>query len=258
MYRIITLIFSLLITWTSFGQVSSLQRLEVKLDNDFLYVVKPTDYYYTNGLEISFVHPDLRFNPLSYMLIRFSNPEHVQAYGLRLEQQIFTPIRKHELELQPGDRPFASTLTLESVAISTNPDARVQIQSGIQLGVMGPIAAGRQVQNGIHGVLEGSGIVEGWVNEVNNAVVVNYNITFRKGLFQTPWIRSEAGARLRMGTLYTDLTPTFTIESGILRDPFLEFQSRLERKGSSGYWRYDWAAVCWVRCYPERRDVPTG
>ncbi len=191
--------------------------------NDFLYLLDPSDHYYTNGLDVEYIHPALEKNPLGALLLRPANGFR-QRYGLRLRQDIFTPIRKDTLALLINDRPFASALTLESSAYSVRAGSGTRLESSLMLGVVGKAGGGRAVQNGIHGLLENSEGVEGWVNEIRTGLVVNYNLEVRQRLWSADWTWAELALAGRLGSLYTDLSPSATIAFGLVRDPYLGFQ----------------------------------
>lgn len=193
--------------------------LSLQWSNDLLYLPDQTDQYYTNGVNLDLSFPGLANFPLRAVLLR--GPERFRKqYGLRVVQDIFTPVNKDTLALLFDDRPFASYLTGSLYARSSDPVRRLQLRSELQLGVLGRFAGGAATQNFIHAVSPGSEAVAGWDNEVNPDLVLNYNIAIEKGLLQFPFLEADLTLAARAGTLHTDLKPSARIRLGLFDDVF--------------------------------------
>ena len=193
--------------------------LSLQWSNDILYLPNQTDYYFTNGMNLEFSVPAFSNNPLNYTLLNAGSGANT-VYMLGLTQDIFTPVMKDTIALLLNDRPFASYLTLQSSAISTDPVRSFRIRSEWQLGIMGGPAGGAATQNLIHKIMPASLEVVGWVNQVRTDAVINYNVTIEKGLLQARYFQSWVGADARIGTLYTDMTPGVYFRLGIFDDYF--------------------------------------
>lgn len=187
--------------------------------NDFFYLPAPTDHYYTNGLQLDLALPAFDRNPLNASLLHAGQGAR-QTAGLKLTQDMFTPVRKDTLAVFNDDRPFASVLTLHGYRHSTHPERRLAVTAEWQLGVLGPAAGGGRTQNFIHALTPHSREVVGWRNEVRTDIVLNYNVNLEKGLVYTRYLQAWLGAAARLGTLYTDLTPGLYLQAGLFEDRF--------------------------------------
>ena len=80
--------------------------VRLSYDNDFF---EATDRYYTQGIQLTVIHPIIKYSPLSYALIRL-NKNAANYYGLQFEQDCFTPRSIRYDSIPFGERPFASCL----------------------------------------------------------------------------------------------------------------------------------------------------
>ncbi len=184
-------------------------------DNDFFTA---RDQNYTQGYSFEVAHPTLKKNPLNYLL--FKNESSQRLYGLSLEHIGFTPGNIASSEIQQGDRPFASAIMLKSFLVNTNINNKSRLSSSLSLGVIGPIAFGEWMQQSIHKAT-GNIIPEGWPNQIQNDVVINYEVAHEKQLYRYKNIfalRSNALARL--GTLHTGAQFGVNMSVGIINNPF--------------------------------------
>ncbi len=168
----------------------------ISFDND---IFDNTDYYYTNGLSFEVVHPLLQLSPLSQALLPLSRKS-INYYGIRLVQNIYTPIDPENNNIQYGDRPFASYLYISHEKISTEPERGIKLTSSLDLGIIGPDAFGGVVQGTIH---EKDPV--GWAYQISNDVVINYNAEFKKRLLYGRMIEAGTSAAAQAGTLYDNL-----------------------------------------------------
>jgi hypothetical protein len=185
-----------------------------------------TDEHYTNGFKISFLSTDLAtftadpvppvVQHLARALGQLVPPGHDYKLGLSLGQNIYTPINTSTPFYQPNDRPYAAWL-YAGVAFQVYAPPRV-FASGVRsmgrldtveitLGMVGPGALGRQVQNNFHHLI-GAAPANGWANQIHNEPGLNlvYDRTYR---FATPGARDGAGgdflphAGFSLGNIFT-------------------------------------------------------
>jgi lipid A 3-O-deacylase len=166
-----------------------------------------TDRRYTNGLKISGLTANLRSfesphlpGPVRWLaqrLSRFVQRDEVPKVGLSLGQNIYTPENTETTAPQPGDRPYAAWLytgvSFHNYRPSINAygDRRIPRLDilEINLGVVGPWALGRQIQNGFHDLI-GVEHAEGWDNQLKNEPGLNL-IFERKWRFRTGDLESD-------------------------------------------------------------------
>ena len=143
--------------------------LTIQWENDAASTLKGTsDQYYTNGLRIGWTSPpDTLPQPVADMNT-FLLGKGMQRIHWGLQQSIFTPRDTQSSQRLPHDRPYAGVLLTTVNLISDTDDTRSVF--GIQAGVLGPGAMGRQVQNGFHAIT-GDHKNRGWHNQLKSVPV---------------------------------------------------------------------------------------
>lgn len=170
-----------------------------------------TDQHYTNGFKISALSADLTnftsdpvpvvVQQVARMLNRLVPPGRECKLGLALGQNIYTPVNTSTTALQPNDRPYAAWL-YGSAAFQVFQPARVFATGWrgvarldtleVSVGLVGPGALGRQVQNNFHDLI-GVAQANGWHNQIHNEPGLALALE-RKWRFSTPRARSGWGA----------------------------------------------------------------
>lgn len=185
-----------------FGSVS------IYTENDKYFA--GTDRHYTNGFKLSALSTDLRsfrdrdvpglLRTVARQVDGFIEPERQPKIGLALGQNIYTPTDTQATELQLDDRPYAAWLYLGASFHNYRParrrstgawsPARVDVFE-VNLGVVGPAALGRQVQNLVHELIDVE-TAKGWDNQLHNEPGLNL-------IYETKWRSSTGGARMGWG-----------------------------------------------------------
>ncbi len=167
--------------------------LKLHFDND---IFNNTDYYYTNGAQISLVTPMANQSPLNLIFPKSRN-NHLDLKGFSITQNIYTPTNPDVSEVMTGDRPFSSYLTIGQFRESYDLTRRISFKSSLDMGVMGPAAMGDYVQSSIHEINP-----VGWRNQIQNDFVLNYHLQVEKGLISNPAFELNVMAKMDVGTLY--------------------------------------------------------
>ncbi len=143
--------------------------LTLQWENDVVSTLKGTsDQYYTNGLKIGWTSPtDSLPKPIAD-INKFLLGKGMQRIHWGLQQSIFTPSNTQARIRLLHDRPYAGILLTTVNLISDTDHTRSVF--GIQAGVLGPGALGRQVQNGFHSII-GDHNNHGWHNQLKNIPV---------------------------------------------------------------------------------------
>ena len=141
--------------------------ITIHLENDS---TRPgSDNYYTSGERIAYTSPTgLVPRPLAslgHMLLGDGQ----QRFAVELSQNIFTPLNDKAANPPLNDRPYAAVLMGTVSLIQDTETTRTALALG--LGVIGPAALGREVQNGFHGLI-GQGNVGGWGTQLSNQPVI--------------------------------------------------------------------------------------
>jgi lipid A 3-O-deacylase len=204
-----------------YRNVSSPKYFRVHYENDYF---SETDIYYTQGINLEYVHPAIGNFFTSKLLLRSSTKE--AKYGISLEHEGYTPTSISHPEILLGDRPFAACLFLKTFSITNNLTRRERISSSLSAGVIGPMAGGKEIQEGIHRLINYT-LPLGWQNQIQNDVILNYQVEYERGFFSLPdylLLSMKAGAHI--GTFNSKACMGITLMTGIFDDPFTNFSKR--------------------------------
>ena len=199
----------------SFRNINSDKYFRIHYDNDFW---GKSDYYYTQGYNLEFVHPILSKNPVLKILVRLKNSQ--SRYGLAFEHFGFTPTSIKSNAILTGDRPFAGVIMLKSFVISVDTVKKQRLISTLNTGMLGPAAFAGKMQATIHR-WTGDTDPKGWQYQIRNDVVINYELNHEKEIFNYPNIISlNTNIQTRLGTLSDKIQTGFTITLGRFHSPF--------------------------------------
>jgi len=199
----------------SFRSIESDRYFRFHYDNDYFAA---TDENYTQGYNFELVLPLFKKNPLNALFFNFYAEK--TRYGLAVEHIGFTPNHYELPEIQFGDRPFAAAIMLKSFKIATNASESSRFVSSFNLGIIGPGAFGEEMQVGIHD-LSGNKTPRGWRHQIQNDVVINYELGYERQLFQWYDLLSlQAQSHLKVGTLFTNASVGANAVFGVFNSPF--------------------------------------
>ncbi len=190
--------------------------LRINFDNDILDY---TDRFYTNGIRLEVIAPGLRANPLSRLLLPYwgSGTNH---YGLALVQNMYTPSTTKLGGILYGDRPYAAYLFVGAFKVSTDPIRKFRQTSEIDAGIIGPDSYGEWVQRSFHNAVPTNNEPLGWEYQVQNDIVLNYQVMLEKGIAATRHFDLALTASGSVGTLYTNATGGATLRAGWFNPAF--------------------------------------
>ena len=184
-------------------------------DNDAYVAFENFDRYYTFGAGLYFsIRPD-RFIGLEKPFPEKQN--YFFRFGLQSEGH--TPTKKvvtaREIEQDSifFDRPFAGLLygTLEG----TYALERSFFKMELLLGIMGPSALTREMQDWVHENITGDGIFDGWAYQVPDQIIVNLKVTGAYDLLpDSRGFDVYAMGSARFGNLHIDATPSLGLRIG--------------------------------------------
>ena len=149
---------------TPVQDTSSIVTLQV--ENDAVSTLRGTsDQYYTSGLRLGWtsgtdVVPTFLQNAANQVW-----GDGVQRVSLDISQSIFTPRDTQTHNPSQNDRPYAAILGVTGGLIHDTGDARTVLS--VLLGIVGPGAAGEEVQNGFHDLI-GDTPNKGWGTQIHN------------------------------------------------------------------------------------------
>lgn len=172
-----------------------------------------TDRYYTQGFHLG--------------ITQFAGNS---IYRFQIGQDVFTPSTIKSDSLLRNDRPYAATLTLKIERTFIKNDHE-KLLLGIETGLIGPPAGGKQMQTGIHKATNNF-LPLGWQHQINTGLIFDiYGLGEIRILNLDSVFQLFGGIHLRAGSYKNTLTP-------MLR---MDFGKRLGR--ISGYWQNALAGV---------------
>lgn len=168
------------------------ERINILEENDSLYF--NSDKHYTQGLRLSDLFPDLGaqsgwngpFDFLGSIAPVFAKdgteiPD-ARRYSLFLGQSIFTPKNLTLRNPSTHDRPYGGWL-YAGTSLLQESDRKMLENFELDLGVVGPGALGKQVQNDFHQFI-GINQAKGWAHQIQNepGITLNYGRLWRLSL----------------------------------------------------------------------------
>eukprot|EP01037_Dinobryon_pediforme_P006603 gene6603-6672_t len=184
-----------------------------RTENDkFSTVPGGTDRYYTAGNQVSYVSSPNRVPEFAAGLGQYIFGAGTTWVGVSVGQQIYTPTDTRRLVPDPNDRPYAGYLAATFKLIQDVGDTRNVV--GVSLGVIGPSAGGRLIQNGFHALINDDPS-HGWKYQLPDepALEVTASRTWRKRI-------------VTLGGVGMDVLPQVTLGGGTVRD-YAEIGGRL-------------------------------
>jgi hypothetical protein len=147
-------------------------RMNVLEENDSLYF--NSDKHYTQGLRLSMLSPRIEQSwanePFDFFALipTVFQPGGVRRVAFLAGQSIFTPQNLDITPPDPKDRPYAGWL-YGGISFLQETNGRALENLEIDLGVVGPGALGKQVQNDFHQFI-GIHQARGWSNQIQHEV----------------------------------------------------------------------------------------
>jgi hypothetical protein len=174
---------------SSAARADDKHRVTLLEENDSLYF--NTDKHYTQGFLGSYLGPDIHPDsiwdaPFRWLgasgLIFSETPDRRRRIAWQFGQSIFTPKDVQRVPPDPRDRPYAGWLYTGASLIQES-DGRILESIEVELGVVGPAALGKEVQNNFHQLI-GKETAKGWGSQLQNepGITISYNKAWRVAL----------------------------------------------------------------------------
>lgn len=171
--RIVCLLVGILPLQLALSQ-SKILKSEIALQNDNdVYLLTAQDRYYTNGININ------------YRLGLKSDTSKVKNRVLDIElgQKMYNGVNLYNTRLLQWDRPFAAYLYLSGELNQYYKEEQV-LSLKVELGQVGPLAKGKEVQKIIHQVFN-IYEVSGWEGQISNAFGVDIGLKYQKLFYRS-------------------------------------------------------------------------
>jgi lipid A 3-O-deacylase len=201
--------------------------LRIGFDNDILDY---TDRFYTNGIRFDLISPVFHQFPLSKLMVPYWRSG-TNYYGISLVQNMYTPSTTKVEGILYGDRPYAAYLYLGTFKITNDPIKQFRQTSELDIGVIGSYSFGEYIQKSFHNEVPTNSVPLGWEYQIKNDLVLNYHLTYEKGIYNRKnidFILNGAGA---LGTLYTNISGGFLFRTG-LQNPYFVNLGQAKRKSN--------------------------
>jgi lipid A 3-O-deacylase len=198
-----------------YRNIASEKYVRLHYENDYF---SKADIYYSQGISLEVVHPNLKAIPLTYLLPARELPDN--KFGIAVEHLGFTPTSISHPEIVRGDRPFSSCLILKNFLTHSNFNRLMRLSSGVSIGVIGPLAGGKEIQQSIHKWIRDEPPL-GWNNQIKNDLIINYSVDVEKGIYayQNHFLAAcKTGGQF--GTFRDKLFGTVSLMGGIFDNPF--------------------------------------
>jgi len=196
-FKLFSLLICLLATARVFAQ-SHTDEIGIQTDNDS-YLLQGSDRYYTDGIFFYFRHA-LKVKREDSTALRN------KVLGFEFGQKIFNPqsgsIYYNGAD-QPSlvDRPFAAYLYVGSTLNFLYKDES-NLKLSAQIGVVGPDAFGKQVQDFVHDNF-GFYHPSGWEYQINNDFELNLSADYNRLLARASWIDVSLTSYANLGNGFT-------------------------------------------------------
>jgi len=194
----------------SFRMVDVDRYIRIHYENDYF---SGTDEYYTQGVNVEWMAPAFKKNPLNHILILPKAGTH--QYGIAVEHNAFTPTSINFNVILYGDRPFAASAVAKAFAVSNHATSRYRITSALSLGFIGKAAGAFEIQRAIHRWI-GDTDPKGWQYQVRNDIVINYEAGIEKNIIHSKHFLTNYLTTARLGTLNTKFSAGGTFMLGNL------------------------------------------
>ena len=191
--------------------------LKINFDNDIL---DNTDRYYTNGIRIDIISPFLKPFPLNYLMVPYWGSG-TNYFGLSIVQNMYTPSTTKVGGILYGDRPYAAYLYLGDFKISNDPIKKFRQTTELDLGIIGPYSFGGLIQKSFHATIPTNSEPLGWVYQIQNDLVLNYNLSLEKGIVSGKFFEFNLAGTSAIGTLYTNFGGGMLGRVGLLNPYFV-------------------------------------
>ncbi|PCJ00624.1 MAG: hypothetical protein COB15_02305 [Flavobacteriales bacterium] len=199
---------------------NQIHMLRIKQENDLYQYWYKSDKDFTDGFHIEFSHSIFNTKWANWMLIGFKNNVY-DDFTLSLGQDIFTPENTEITTLDTTDRPYSALLYLSYSKFSNNFFKGQKLFSNLYMGLCGRNALGKEIQNGVHGML-GNSLSYGWDNQLNTGLMLDYDLTYNQLLpISSNFFETSYFGKAHLGTIYNYVSAGINFKIGHYTDSYI-------------------------------------
>ncbi|MBU2555226.1 MAG: lipid A deacylase LpxR family protein [Bacteroidetes bacterium] len=195
----------------------SYHAFSLRHDNDINF---STDCYFTSGVELRWYAPVLSRSPLTRLLLPSSADAH-NYHALSITHHMYTPKEIFTPDVVPNDHPYSAYILLGEIKESYDQVKKVRKTSSIQVGLIGPWAGGMEIQTLLHNNISIADAAEGWPNQIQNDLLLQYRIQFENGLYSTKHLELISNLQAGIGLPQTQAIAGLRLRTGWFTDFFL-------------------------------------
>ena len=203
----------LILPFASFCQMSTneSQMLRLYEDNDFINVhFSGSDKAYTHGFRADIFYTKKDDDPVfGERLSLKAGVSSIDTYGWGLMQVMVTPGDLSNPAIQSSDYRYACSLSVSRTRHSSNYDKKYNLQTEYVVGLLGPIAMGKETQDSMHKLIHDE-MPRGWNTQLKAAPLLNINVSAEKQIFNIGkssefigGVKSSLGTSLTAFSVYT-------------------------------------------------------
>jgi len=199
-------IFSIVAVFIASQSIAQSYKSEFGLqaDNDS-FLGQGSDRYYTNGLFINF-NTALKIKDADTAKLKN------KILGFEVGQKLYNPQNGHIPGPTYIDRPFAGYLYAE-LNLNLLYANESNLKLGAQVGVIGPGAAGEEVQTFIHNTF-GFYHLDGWEYEIHDGAQLNLSAEYNKLLYRQSVIDASLTTKAALGNGFTGASAGLMFRAG--------------------------------------------
>lgn len=203
--KYLLLFFLLFLSLNFFSQQKFSKEISLTTDND-LYVSAQRDRYYTSGIFLNY----------RYLAKNENEKLEKKIIEWQIVHKMYSPNKAIVPIIELHDRPFAAYL-YGSFGIKKVYKENKILNTALQLGVIGPNAFGREIQDFIHDIY-GFKKAIGWKHQIKSALGLNLDVAYTSFLtknatntFDIFWVNTA-----ELGTIYTNISSGFNMRFGFI------------------------------------------
>lgn len=211
---------------------NDLQLFKISEDDDFFNLRgEGTDRGYSSGLKLELYYKkNVKAKFPSNLLMQITgNADNL--YGWGISQNLFTPNDISKKEIQYNDRPYAATLLLSHILISSDPVKKQKLTTSVGIGVIGKVAFGKEVQTWFHDIINYQK-PQGWENQIKTDLLLNYYINYERQVFSpTENLEIIGNVGGNVGTLYNNVFTGLQFRAGLFNSYYSNYEKPGYRNG---------------------------
>ncbi len=201
----------------------------IKSENDAWATHNVSDRYFSNGFRLEYQPKQHIFNGRGFKKIFVTLPQkkyQKTKVGFVADIRMYTPEDLTPVVPNPGDRPYAGTLTGGLYGVSNDFETATRVTTEYQVGILGPSAGQKTIQTKWHEYLRKKNIRNpnipmGWDSQIQNTLAINIRCEYEKNVFSpVKNIETISGFELNIGTITNYVALNTQVRLGLFNDYF--------------------------------------